>query len=89
VYGEMQSGGALFFETPLMGTQGQSTSSSMPHGDPNAPGGSSTIGGDLPGGFFGPINPYVGMFPLPPHFMPSPPGSSPSQAQGNSDDDEE
>ena len=72
-----------------MGTQGQITNSRMPHGDPNAPGGSGTVGGDLLGGFFGMINPYVGMFPPPPHFMPPPPGSAPSQAQGNSDDDDE
>ena len=53
-----------------MGTQGQITNFRMPHGDPNAPGGSGTVGGDLLGGFFGMINPYVGMFAPPPHFMP-------------------
>ena len=55
----------------------------MPHGNPNAPGGSGTVGSDLFGGLFGAIDPYVGMFPPPPPFNP------PSQGQGNSDDDEE
>ena len=83
VYGGMQSGGASFSETPFIGTQEQGTSSNMPHGNPNAPGGSDTVGSDLFGGLFGAIDPYVGMFPPPPPFNP------PSQGQGNSDDDEE
>jgi len=57
IYGGMQSGGASYSEMPLMGTQGQSTSSSMPPVDPYAPRGSGNAVGDPFGGFFGPVNP--------------------------------
>ncbi|RLN13652.1 hypothetical protein C2845_PM09G15480 [Panicum miliaceum] len=80
---------ALHFTKHHLGTQGQGASSTMPHGDPYAPGGSGTIGSDPFGGFFGTVNPYVGMFPPPPPYAPPPPFDAPSQSQGLDDDDDE
>lgn len=84
IYAGMQSGGASYSEMPFMSTQGQSTSSSMPPVDPYASGGSGPAIVDPLGGFFGLVNPYVGMF-----VPPSPPSGDPSQTQGHDDEDEE
>jgi hypothetical protein len=65
-----------YSEVPLMGTQGQGTSSSMPQVDPNAQGSSGVVGGYYYDSLFGSVNPYAGMtshlppFPRPPSFLP-------------------
>jgi hypothetical protein len=71
-FGGMYNARSSYSEVPLMDTQGQGTSSSMPQVDPNAQKSSSTVGGYYYGSLFGSVNPYEGMASHLPPFPPQP-----------------